>query len=172
MDNFLELAKDRYSVRKFLDKPLRTEDLSRILEAADVAPTAKNNQPQKIFVVQSEEGLAKIDKVTKCRYGAPAVLIICYDKDNVFVNPWDDTINSGDTDAAIVTTHMMLEAWDIGVASCWVQWFNVADTIQEFQLPENIIPVSLLPLGYPSPDAKPAPRHSESKDEDEMVQFL
>lgn len=172
MDNFLQLAEDRYSVRKFLDKPLRTEDLSRILEAARLAPTAKNLQPQKIFIVQSAEGLAKIDKVTKCRYGAPAVAIICYDKDNVYVNPWDDTINSGETDAAIVTTHMMLEAWDIGVASCWVQWFNVGLTSEEFQLPDNIVPASLLPLGYPSPDAKPAPRHTQSKEEDEMVQFL
>lgn len=172
MDNFLQLAEDRYSVRKFLDKPLRTEDLSRILEAAKLAPTAKNLQPQKIFIVQSAEGLAKIDKVTKCRYGAPAVAIICYDKDNVYVNPWDDTINSGETDAAIVTTHMMLEAWDIGVASCWVQWFNVGLTSEEFQLPDNIVPASLLPLGYPSPDAKPAPRHTQSKEEDEMVQFL
>lgn len=172
MDNFLQLAEERYSVRKFLDKPLRTEDLSRILEAAKLAPTAKNQQPQRILVVQSEEGLAKIDKVTKCRYGAPTVLVICYDKDNVFVNPWDESINSGDTDAAIVTTHMMLEAWDIGVASCWVQWFKVAETSEEFGLPDDLVPVSLLPLGYPSPDAEPAPRHSQYKDEDEMVQFV
>lgn len=172
MDNFLQLAKERFSVRKYLDKPLRTEDLTKILEAAKLAPTAKNLQPQKIFVVQSEEGLEKIDKVTKCRFGASTVLIICYDKDDIFVNPWDNTINSGETDAAIVTTHMILEAWDIGVASCWVQWFNVADTVAEFEIPENIIPVSLLPLGYPAPDAEPSERHTIYKDDEDMVQFL
>ena len=55
MNNFLDLAKERYSVRKFTDKPIEKDKLEKILEAAKVAPTAKNLQPVKIYVLQSEE---------------------------------------------------------------------------------------------------------------------
>ena len=172
MDNFLQLAEDRFSVRKFIEKQLRVEDLARILKAGEIAPTAKNVQPQKIFVVQSEQGLAKIDLATKCRYGAPTVLMVCYDRNLEWVNPFNDQYTTGVIDATIVTTHMMLEAWDIGVASCYVEWFNPDKLISEFELPENIIPAALLPLGYMAPEAHPAHLHSESREEEEMVQFL
>ena len=60
------------------------EELDKILEAGRLAPTAKNNQPIKIYVVESAEGLNKIDKASRCRYAAPTVLLICGNKDEAY----------------------------------------------------------------------------------------
>lgn len=65
--NFLELAKERYSCKSMDGRRVEKEKLDLILEAGRWAPTAKNLQGQRIYVVESEEGLAKIDKVTPCR---------------------------------------------------------------------------------------------------------
>ena len=82
--DFAQVIKDRYSYKKYDGKPVTAEQLSSILEAGRLAPTAKNLQEQHIYVVQSAEGLAKIDKLTPCRYGAPTVLVVAFNKDSVF----------------------------------------------------------------------------------------
>ena len=77
---FTEVIKNRYSCKNYDGKQVTKEQLQAILEAGRVAPTAKNLQEQKIYVVQSEEGLAKIDKATPCRYGAPTVLVVAFNE--------------------------------------------------------------------------------------------
>lgn len=77
--DFLTLVGHRYSCREFCDKQLTDEELNVILEAVRKSPSARNLQPTRICVVQSPEGLAKIDECTRCRYGAPTVLIAAYD---------------------------------------------------------------------------------------------
>lgn len=74
--DFLELVKNRYSCKKFDDKKIEREKLDRILEAGRLAPTAKNFQEQRVYVIESEEGLKKIDDLTPCRYGARTVLML------------------------------------------------------------------------------------------------
>lgn len=76
--NFLDLAKTRYSVRKYEDKIVEKEKLDKILEAARIAPTAANFQPQKLIVVQKKENLEKLKTGTNA-YGAPLVIIVCSD---------------------------------------------------------------------------------------------
>ena len=110
--DFSEVIKNRYSCKKFSDVEVKKEKLDKILEAGRVAPTAKNLQEQHIYVVQSENGLAAIDKVTPCRYGAPVVLVVAYNKNNVFTYPGEKR-DSGIEDASIVATHMLL---DLGIA--------------------------------------------------------
>ena len=73
--DFKEVVKNRYSCKKYSDRQVEAEKLDAILAAGRLAPTAKNLQEQHIYVVQSAEGLAKIDGVTPCRYGAPTVLM-------------------------------------------------------------------------------------------------
>ncbi len=167
---FLELAKARYSVRKFSDKPVEQEKIDLILEAARVAPTAKNNQSQHIYVLRSPEAIEKINGLTPCIYGASTVFMVGYDKDRDYKNRFRDYVHSGDTDAAIVTTHMMLEAWELGVGSCWVQNFDRVAVHDAFELPENIEIVNLLPVGYA--DMGPADRHTLSRELSEMVTVL
>ena len=76
---YLDLLKTRYSVRSFSDVQLTDAELDVLLQAAQLSPTAKNSQPFRLCVVQSAEGLAKIDEATRCRYGAPTVIIGAYD---------------------------------------------------------------------------------------------
>ena len=67
---FEQLFRERYACRKFSNKAVEKELLDKILEAARLAPTAKNQQPFRIYIVESEESLKKIDEVSPCRYGA------------------------------------------------------------------------------------------------------
>lgn len=76
--SFMELAEARYSVRKFTDKPVEKEKLDAILRAGQIAPTAGNYQAQRVYVVQSSEGMETLRTLTKCHYGASTVLIVGY----------------------------------------------------------------------------------------------
>lgn len=118
---FREVIENRYSCKDYTDKQVEKEKLTKILEAGRVAPTAKNLQEQKIYVVQSKEYLAKIDACTPCRYHAPTVLVITYDKNNVFTYPGEKR-NSGVEDATIVATHLLLAAYNEGIDSCWINF--------------------------------------------------
>ena len=164
---FLELANKRYSSRKYKDIPIEEEKLNKVLEAGRIAPTAKNNQPIQIYVLQSEEALNKIRTITRCAFNAPIVLMVAYDTEQEWHNPLEEGIHSGIEDCSIVATHMMLEATEIGLATCWVNVFPNTQTGKEFNLPKNIKPVLLMPIGYP--DDEPSERHKLRKSLDEIV---
>lgn len=168
MADFFELAESRYSVRKYKTQPVEREKLAKILEAARIAPTAGNRQPHRIKVITDAAELEKVDVCTKCRFGAPAVMLICYDKETTWVRPFDGA-NSGDVDSSIITTFMMMQAQDLGLGTCWVMFFDPAKTAEQFALPDNIVPVAFLPLGYPADDAEPGPKHGERFTLDEIL---
>ena len=170
--NFLELAKARYSVRSFKDIPIEPEKLDMIIEAGRVAPSACNKQPQKIYVVNNKQNLQKLASVCRFTFSAPTVIVVAYDNDRDWKNKLMSGYGSGETDAAIVGTHMMLAAWDVGVASCWVGYFNANDIRTALDLPENIRVCALLPMGYPADDASPAALHSEYREFDDTVRFM
>lgn len=164
---FRELIKERYSCKRFKSEQISKEQLGYILNAGRVAPTAKNAQPQRVYVIQSEEGLKKIDEVTICRYNAPTVLLVAYSNDGIYCYP-GTTKDSGAEDCAIVATHMMLAAKDCGVDSCWLNRFNPDEAKAAFNLPENETPVLLLDLGY-SDNFGPLPNHDLIKPEEETI---
>lgn len=168
--DFLELAAGRYSVRKFSDKPVEQEIIDKILEAGKLAPTAVNSQPQMIYVMKSAEAIEKANKLSPCIFGAPQVFMICYDDNRVCQRGAND--NYGDIDCTIVLTHMMLEAYNLGIGTCMVGMFSPEEARQVLDLPDNIHPILLMPFGYPAEDAKPSPRHSEYRPLEETVQFL
>ena len=168
--DFAQLAKERYSVRKFQDKKIEKELLDQVILAGRVAPTACNNQPQKVYVLESEEALEKLKKVTPCHFNAPAALLICYDETLSWKRSYDGT-DSGFVDGSIVTTHMMLQAHELGLGTTWVMYFDPAAAVKEYALPENIIPVAILPIGYPAQDAEPAPMHEKVRAEEETVEY-
>lgn len=165
---FLELASKRYSVREFEDRPVPRESVDKILAAARLAPTAHNNQPQEIIVVQSEEALERLQKCTECHCDAPLAFIISYDKDRVWKRSYDDK-DSGDVDVGIVTTHMMMEAADLGIGSCWVMYFIPEAVRVEFALPENLEPAAILLAGYPA--REPSSNHEKRRTIEEYVTY-
>lgn len=170
--DFMELAKARYSVRKFSDKPLEQEKLDQIIAAGMVAPTAKNQQPQRVYIIKKPELIAKLSELTHCIYGASTVLLVGYEDTEDWQSPMDEGVHSGEWDACIVATHMMLEAAELGVGSCWVGWYPQAKTHEALNLPASVHPVLLLPLGYPADDCKPAGLHYKSKETSAIVTEL
>ena len=169
---FLDLVHERYSVRKFKSDKIEEAKLNAILEAGRVAPTACNMQPQKIYVVKSEENRKKLANVCRFTFDAPVVLVIAYDKDRDWKNKRIPGFSSVETDAAIVCTHMMLAAWEQGIGSCWVGAFSNEAIEEALALPENVRVTAMLPIGYAADDATPAEFHSIIRDfEDTIIEM-
>lgn len=168
---FANLVKERYSCKKYSDKQISKEQLEAILEAGRVAPTAKNLQEQRVYVIQSADGLAKVDKITPCRYGAPTVLAVAFDKNNVFTYPGGKR-DSGVEDATIVATHMILAAKNAGVESCWLNFFDPEVAAKELGLPENEEVLMLMDLGFAAEGGQPLPNHASRKPLTDTVSYL
>ena len=142
---FLDLAKQRCTTRGFNDTAIPEEDLQKVLSVSRLAPSACNRQPQRIIVVREPENLSKVQKAYKI-FGAPCVLIVCRDRRNELVRPFDNKC-SGDLDIGIVCDHIMLAARELGIGSVMVGLFDHAIIRKEFDLPEYIEPTALLILG-------------------------
>ena len=168
---FKELVWKRYSCKKYSDKKVSREQLAAILDAGKAAPTAKNLQEQRIYVAESAEALAKIDSVTPCRYGAPTVLVVAFNKNNVFTYPGGKR-DSGVEDATIVATHMILAAANEGVDSCWINFLDPEKLAQALGLPENEEVLMVMDLGYAAEGAGPLPNHESRKELAETVTYM
>lgn len=162
--NFIELAKKRYSVRKYESRQVEEDKIAKILEAGQVAPTAANIQPQRFLVIKSDAGLEKLKKGANI-HGAPMAIIICGDHDNVWIRPFDKK-NMVDIDTSIATDHMMLSATDMGLGTCWLTYFDPEIIKKEFNIPSNFEPVNILTLGYPASAPK---NRTTRKDINEIV---
>ena len=168
---FNEVVKNRYSCKKYSNKQVESEKLTAILEAGRLAPTAKNLQEQHIYVVQSEGLLTRIDELTPCRYGAPTVLVVAFNKNEVFTYPGGKR-DSGVEDAAIVATHLTLAAANESVDSCWLNYFDPDKVASLLGLPENEEVLMLLDLGYAADGTGPLPNHDSRKPLSETVTYL
>ena len=164
--DFMTLAKERYSVRDYKDTPIEEEKLQKILEAGRIAPTAKNNQAYRVYVLKSEAAVAKIRELSRCAFNAPIV------KDEEWFNTKEEDYRSGQEDASIVATHMMLQAQELEIGSCWVNVFPPSEVIEAFDIPANERPVLLMPIGYPSDKSVPSERHTLYRDMEELVKVL
>lgn len=165
---FREVVRNRYSCKKYSGKQVESEKLTAILEAGRLAPTARNLQEQHVYVLQSEEALAVIDAATPCRYGAPTVLVVAFDKNNVFTYPGGKR-DSGIEDATIVATHMILSAANEGVDSCWINNIDPDKLVESLELPENEEILMIMDLGYAAEGAGPLPNHAKRKELSETV---
>ena len=164
---FLDLARNRYSERSFAATPLEEEKLYKILEEGRIAPTACNNQPQRFYVLKSEEARAKAAKLTYT-YNAPVVVLVCYLTAEAWHSPFDGFC-SGDMDASIAASSMMFEAEDLGVHSIWLRGFDSVNVQEAFDLPGGTVPSLMLALGYPGENAKPHTLHAQREPIEEFV---
>ena len=168
--DFLTLATERYSVRHFASTPVEQEKIDLILQAAKVAPTAINSQPQMIYVLRSEEAVAKANAFSPCMYGAPHAFLVCCNEDRACRRGDDGTY--GDIDCSIVLTHILLEAANLGVGTCPVGYFDPAKAVETLGLPANMRPVLLIPFGYAADDAKPSDKHFSYRPDEELMEYL
>ncbi len=166
--DFEKVISERYSVRKFQNKHLEKEVINKILEAGHLAPTGCNYQPQRILVLNTDESIEKLKGCTKCHFDAPCAFLVCYNEEETWKRPYDGAM-SAPVDGAIVATHLMLAAQNLGVGTCWVMHFNPEIIKKTFNIPENIKPLALLVMGYPHKDAKPIDMHFKSRPINEVV---
>ena len=160
--DFLMLARDRFSVLEYEHRGVEPEKLGKILDAALAAPTACNLQPQRILVIDTEEKRQKLNAAVPGGFFAPAAFLVCYDKRACWVRPQDGK-NSGEIDASIAATHMMLEATDLGLGSIWVMSWDAEKVKETFVLEAHIEPVALLVVGHKTANAEPRHGHFASK---------
>lgn len=166
--DFLELSKKRYSVLNYQKKDISTEIIHKILESATSAPTACNFQPIKIKVLHTESDRQKLNRVVPSKYYVPAAFLVCYDKNVCWKRSFDGK-TSGEIDASIVTTHMMMEATDLGLGSIWVMYWDPEAMKSEFELPEQYEPVALLITGYAEDNIAPHKGHFVRKEIKDII---
>jgi nitroreductase len=168
--DFYKLIAERYSVRKFKNERLSKEIVDKILEAGHLAPTGCNNQPQRILVLNNDESIEKLKNCTRCHFDAPTAMLVCYNKDECWTRKYDGK-TCGVSDACIVTTHMMLGAYSLGVGSTWVMHFDPQKMRENFNIPKELEPVALLVMGYPAEDSVPNPLHNQFRPLEEIVSY-
>lgn len=166
--DFLDLAKERFSCRKFENKNIERENIIKIIQAGLLAPTAVNKQPFKIFEVNTDSDIEKLKKVTPFTFGAKEFLIVGAKEQDAYVRNFDNK-NFAEIDAAIVATHMMLEIHNLGLGTTWVGHFDEKILKAEFPKTEGYNIIAIFPVGYPANDAVVSPMHNISKSVEEVL---
>ena len=174
--DFMDLARARYSCRHYADAPVEDDVLQKVLEAGRLAPTAKNNQPQRIVVVQSKEAMARLKEATPMARNAPVVLAVGYAPSEASViamdTYYDGTYCAGTQDASIVATSMMYEAAELGLGSLWIRGYDTGKVREALDLADDFELVMLLALGWPDEDAGPSAMHESRKPLDDTVMYV
>jgi nitroreductase len=165
---FLDLIKQRYSVRAYKPDPVEDDKLRQVLEAVRWAPSACNRQPYQLIVidtVKQAEGLRQIYHRSWFYSQAPLVIAMC----GLTEEAWRrrDGQNYQYVDAAIAMDHLILAATELGLGTCWVAAFDVQAARRVLGLPLNVEPVAFTPLGYPADEPGPKDR----KPLDELVRY-
>ena len=163
----LELMKRRCSVRKFQKRPIETDKLLYVLEAARVAPSACNYQPWRFIVIQDRRRIAQIAPAWVHQSNAPVMIVACGDHRRAWRRR--DGKDHCDIDVAIAVDHMTLAAAEAGLGTCWICSFDAFRCAILLELPQHLEPIALLPIGYPA-ESKDAGRHDhERKPLEEIV---
>jgi nitroreductase len=169
---FLDLAKQRYSSRKYLNKPIEREKLLKVLEAARIAPSAANKQPWFFYVINEESNRIKICKAYHREWleDAPIIIVACVDHSKGWIR--SDGKDHCDIDIAIAVDHITLAATELGLATCWICNFDPTKCSEILNLSSNIEPVVILPLAYPA-DVCDTNRHfTGRKPLDDITKFM
>lgn len=166
---FLELAKKRYSCRKYKNREVEPDKLGKVLEAGRIAPSAANFQPWHFIVIRDEKLKSQIHET----YGrswfseAPVIIVICADHSKSWKR--GDGKDHADIDVAIATDHMTLQAAELDLATCWICHFDAEKCSRILNLPDHIEPAVYLPLGYP--DDQTSKNHEKRDEFDKIVHW-
>ncbi len=168
--DFLELAKLRYSSRKYKNKEIEKEKLHYVLEAGRIAPSANNTQPW-IFIVVKDKNK---EKLRACYHrdwfnSAPVYVVICGNHQQSWKRSKDGKDHC-DIDVSIATDHITLAATQKDLATCWVCNFDKQMVVDLLKLPEHIEPIAILSLGYPD-DKTNTDRHETKRKKFEDVVY-
>jgi nitroreductase len=156
----IDIIRNRKSVRKYLDKPIAREDVIKCIEAARLSPSADNIQPWRFIIIDDpeykkkfcEEVLTGIFKRTSFIEKAP-VIIVLSSKTNILVHSMGKRIIKTDIqliDMGISGEHLVLQAQELGIGTCWINWFNAKRAKKFLRLSSSTRVVSLIAMGYPA----------------------
>lgn len=149
-----EAIKNRRSIRTFLDKPVPEEKIKKILEAAIQAPSAGNTQEWRFVVIKNSKLKNQISEAALGQYfiaEAPIVIIICADLKEIEMAYGKRGVELYSLlDCGVVAQNLMLAATAEGLATCPVGAFNEEEIKEILNLPENLRPVLIIPIGYPA----------------------
>jgi len=176
-----DVIKERSSIRDYADKPIENEKLDMILESARLAPSASNSQPWHFYVVRNKGKLAELG--AKMPFGsqvvinsfisnAPVVIVATGGPIGLVRKALSFIINKKwyYLDIGIALEHMTLTAWDLGIGSCWIGWFDEKKIKKLLDIPKDQEVIAMLTLGYPAEGAKVHPKNRKSRDE--IVKFV
>lgn len=164
---FKELAKERYSCRKFLNKEVEAEKIEALLDVIHCSPSAENHQPIKVWVIKNEEKLSLLKNMTHYHYNAPLSIAIGYVTEEAWVRECDKK-DMGIVDASIAAASLWFEATDLGLGCVWVSAFDVDKQKELFPEMSDSEIVAFMQVGYPDPAAKKAKWHYEKKERSQM----
>ena len=171
--SFLELAKSRRSIRGYKDTDVTKEQLIKLIEAAQSAPSGGNCQPWHFYVIKDKKLQAEI-KEKSCGQEwiltAPAFIVICTESERSASRYGDrgrDLYSIQDTAAAI--QNILLCAKSMGLGTCWCGAFDEKKLSEVLKIPEKFRPVGLIPVGYPANDAYPP---QNRRPVEEIVTFI
>ena len=164
--NFKELCQARFSCRAFEQREIETEKQEYIKECVRLAPSAVNRQPWLFYWITDEPHLQAV----KTSYhrdwinDVPAIILCCKNEAEAWTRRYD-THNHADIDIAIAIEHLCLAATEQGLATCWVCNFNREELFNQFEIPDYLEPVVIIPIGYPADE----PKEKQRKSMDELM---
>ncbi len=165
---FYEVITKRRSIRAYKKDPVEDSKLSRILNAARLAPTAANRQPYSLIVVKDEDTKIRLKDAYSPEwfFTAPVIVCACALPDDA----WKRNDGKGyvDVDVAIAMDHLILAASAEGLGTCWIAAFKPEVVREVLNIPDNMEPLVLTPLGYPETIPEPTFR----KPLEEMVREI
>ncbi len=160
-----EAIRTRKSVRGYESTPVEDGKLQKILEAARLAPSARNLQEWRFVVVKGPGTRKKLMAAAKNQSfvgEAPVVIACCAETDG-------DVMTCGQQcypiDVAIAIDHMTLEAVELGLGTCWIGAFHEDKAKEALGIPDEIRVVELLALGYEKGGMKPKKKSRKSMEE-------
>ncbi|MHA2358597.1 MAG: nitroreductase family protein [Candidatus Heimdallarchaeaceae archaeon] len=160
MDNILT----RRSIRKYQNKPVSEEDITSILRAAMSAPSAGNRQTWEFIVIKDREILDQINEIhryAKMVLEAPIAIVVCCDQtQDLRKTFWIQ-------DCSAASQNILLAAHALGLGAVWCGIYPDEDVVKDFQdlleMPRDVIPISLIPIGHPAEKKEPSDRYHEEK---------
>ncbi|MFC1935831.1 nitroreductase family protein [Chloroflexota bacterium] len=147
----------RRSVRRYRDIPVDRDTIEVLLRAGMAAPSASNRQPWEIIVVTSKETLEELTRVKSGTWmlrQAPLCIAVCSNRERFYPEPEAQELWVQDCSA--MTENILVAATSLGLGTCWCGVFprqrNVEEVAKILGLPDGIIPLNLIALGYPNED--------------------
>ena len=167
--DFFAAVERRRSTRQYLDKPIDAKKLERLLEAVNMAPSARNRQSYEIFIAstgESKRALAAAIPGKDYIVNAPVILVFCASPGKMRASATASPISSSDMDllaiedATIAASYCQLAATALGLATVWLSPFNEEKVLGVIKRNERLIPVTVIPVGYPAEHPDPTPRRN------------